>query len=60
MTECPWCDENYDLTPETEKVHLKTCRIYQSLPVAETTSDGRTFVAVPDYPNILVERESED
>ncbi len=56
VTACPWCEEEYFLTPETERVHLKTCPVFQTLPVAERTSEGKTFVAVPGYPDILVER----
>lgn len=56
MTECPWCKKEYALTPETEREHLKTCIVFQSLPVVQVTSDGRTFVALPDNPDVLVER----
>lgn len=56
MTPCPWCGLEYDLMPDTEKAHLAVCSVFQKLPVAETTSDGRTFVALPDDEGILVER----
>ena len=52
---CPWCDVEYDLNPETEREHLKVCTVFQSLPVAEF-KDGKMFVALPDWPEILVER----
>lgn len=53
---CPWCDLEYDLTPQTEKTHLLRCDVYQNLPVAEITPSGKIFVALPSNPNILVER----
>ena len=56
LADCPWCGTEYDLTPETEPEHLRICTVFQSLPVSETTADGRTFVALPDNPEILVER----
>lgn len=56
MTECPWCENAYDLTHETEREHLRVCPVFQGLPVAETTPDGRTFVALPFHQGILVER----
>ena len=56
MTVCPWCELEYELTPETEREHLKVCSVFQTLPVAEI-HNGKTFVAVPGCPDILVERE---
>lgn len=53
---CPWCELEYELTPETERTHLAICPVYQGLPVAEMTPEGKTFVALPSSPNILVER----
>jgi hypothetical protein len=53
--ECPWCELDYDLTPETEPIHLATCPVFQTLPVAEFRN-GKTFVALPSDPEILVER----
>jgi hypothetical protein len=52
---CPWCDEEYDLTPVTEPVHLASCPVFQTLPVAEVVN-GKTFVRLPSDENILVER----
>jgi len=52
---CPWCEEEYDLTAITEKVHLATCCVFQSLPVAEVVN-GKTYVRLPSDENILVER----
>ena len=34
MEACPWCEEEYDLTPETEQAHLALCPVFQALPVA--------------------------
>jgi len=56
---CPWCDVEYslvgDTTPaELEQWHLINCAVFQSLPVAEMTPDGRAFVEYE--PGILVER----
>jgi len=53
MTECPWCELEYDLTPET--AHLAICPVFQTSPVAEVR-DVRTFVALPSEPTILCER----
>ena len=53
---CPWCELDYDLTPETERIHLAKCPVFQAVPVAEVR-DGKTFVAWPSDPEILVERE---
>ena len=53
---CPWCELDYDLTPETERAHLKVCPVFQKLPVVEWRN-GKTFVALPSDPKILVERE---
>ena len=55
MTKCPWCSFEYDLTPQTESQHLAICPVYQTLPVAEF-HNGKTFVALPSDPDILVER----
>lgn len=55
LLHCYWCEEQYDLTPDTEREHLAVCRVFQTLPVAEVR-DGKTFVALPDNPKILVER----
>jgi hypothetical protein len=52
---CRWCDLEYEITPETEREHLKVCPVYQTLPVAEIRN-GKTFVALPGCDNILVER----
>jgi hypothetical protein len=56
MEACPWCEEEYDLTPDTERIHLESCPVFQTLPVAETRADGKTFVRLPSNENILVER----
>ena len=53
---CPWCDVEYDLNPETEREHLKVCPVFQTLPVAFVSPAGKTFVAFPSTPSILVER----
>lgn len=53
---CPWCELEYELTPDTEREHLKICQVFQTLPVAETSPEGKTFVALPNFPDILVER----
>jgi len=55
MDSCPWCELEYELTPETEKAHLAVCPVFQTLPVA-AVKDGKTFVALPGYPDILCER----
>jgi hypothetical protein len=55
MEACPWCDSEYDLTVKTEQVHLATCPVFQTLPVAEVR-DGKTFVRLPGSEDILVER----
>ncbi len=55
MTDCPWCELEYELTRESEEIHLKICPVFQTLPVAEVCN-GKTFVALPSYPDILVER----
>jgi len=52
---CPWCDLEYEITPEKEIAHLEICPMFQALPVAEVR-DGKTYVAWPYAPNILVER----
>ena len=56
MDVCPWCELEYELTPETEKAHLAVCPVFQTLPVA-AVKHGKTFVALPGYPDILCERE---
>ena len=53
---CPWCEVDYDLDPKTERRHLAVCKVFQTLPVA-AFKDGKTFVALPSDPEILVERE---
>lgn len=55
MDGCPWCELEYEMTPEAEREHLKVCPVFQSLPVA-VVKDGKTFVALPGYPDILCER----
>jgi hypothetical protein len=56
LDECPWCELEYDLTPETERLHLAVCKVFQSLPVAQV-KDGKTYVALPGWPDILCERQ---
>jgi len=56
VDECPWCEVEYDLTPETELAHLAECKVFQSLPVA-LVKDGKTYVALPGRPDILCERQ---
>lgn len=56
MESCIWCGLEYDLTPKTERDHLKICTVFQTLPVA-VVKNGNTFVALPDDPEILCERE---
>lgn len=56
MELCPWCDLEYEITPETEAAHLAVCSVFQTLPVAFTREDGKTFVALPSNPEILCER----
>jgi hypothetical protein len=56
---CPWCDVEYSLVGDTsaaelEQRHLVNCEVFQTLPVAEMTPDGRAFVEYE--PGILVER----
>jgi hypothetical protein len=57
VKECPWCHLQYDLTPETEPSHLSLCPVFQGLPAAQVVN-GKVFVALPNYPSILVERPS--
>lgn len=57
MSECAWCGVVYDLNPKTEREHLKVCTVFQSLPTAETRSDGKQFVRWPYDDEILMERE---
>lgn len=52
--DCAWCGQPYGRDPNVEQEHLAACEIFQSLPVKETTSDGRTFVEYE--PGLLVER----
>jgi hypothetical protein len=52
---CPWCEVEYELTPETEQQHLAVCEVFQNLPVAEL-KNGKTFVSLPSCSNILIER----
>lgn len=54
MVQCAWCDEEYESDPNLEQEHLIRCEAFQSLPVKEITTDGRTFVEFE--PGILVER----
>ena len=57
-TQCIWCLFYYDhFTPETEREHLRTCEEFQSQPVA-VVRDGKTFVQLPGFEHVLVERES--
>lgn len=58
MVECPWCDEEYESDPNVEQDHLIQCKVFQALPVKETTPDGRTFVEYE--PGILVERRRKE
>jgi hypothetical protein len=56
---CPWnCGYEYNAATieEHEPLHLRECPVFQSLPVAEMR-DGKQYVAVPDRPDILVERQ---
>lgn len=55
LTDCPWCKQEYDLNPESERLHLAVCAVFQTLPVAEVRY-GKTFVALPGNPRILCER----
>lgn len=53
---CPWCNYEYAAFNEpTERRHLLECPVYQKLPVAETRN-GKQYVALPNNPEILVER----
>lgn len=54
MVQCAWCEEEYEADPNVEQEHLIQCKPFQSLPVKETTADGRTFVEYE--PGLLVER----
>jgi hypothetical protein len=54
LMECPWCELEYDLNAETERAHLAICKVFQSLPIVETSPSGKTFVEYA--PGILVER----
>jgi hypothetical protein len=53
---CDWCSYEYPVfNKDMEREHLQICKVFQSLPVAQFVN-GKTFVALPDDPNILVER----
>lgn len=57
MRTCDWCGHEYaEFNAQQEAAHLKVCAVFQGLPVA-VWKDGKQFVALPGYPDILVERE---
>ena len=55
FSECPWCEEEYEITQVNEQLHLVKCSVFQTLPVFEV-KEGKVFVALPSDPNILCER----
>lgn len=55
MTECPWCYEEYDLTPETERLHLSVCKVFNGLP-SVLGPHGKQYVLVPGTTDVYCER----
>ena len=53
---CDWCVYEYpDFSRAAEDLHLAVCPVFTTLPVV-ARSDGKDFVQLPGWPEILVER----